>query len=200
MKPAQLPPENYHLIRTFDLRKEPRLVIALNLIGLILFAVFGGLLFIIMVLVHPEASAFQFSISGDLAHFILAVVIISGAYIGALVLHELIHGTCFWLITGSRPRFGVGSAYAYAAAPEWYIPCNLYLVVGLAPLVVITAVGVALLPVLPASTLIIWWFILTTNASGAVGDMFVVGWLLLKAPRTMINDHGDRILVYAPAG
>lgn len=200
MKPAKTLPENYRLLRTIDLRKEPRLVILLNLIGLLLFAVFGGLLIAVMVMFHPNIQASTFSFSGSFLQILRSILIVLAAYALSLVLHEIIHGAFFWLFTRAIPKFGIGSAYAYAAAPEWYMPRNLYLVVGLAPLIVITLVGLMLLPVLPANSLLVWWFVLTTNASGAVGDMFVVGWLLLKTPLTMINDQGDKIDVYAPAG
>jgi hypothetical protein len=144
--------------------------------------------------------ASQFSLSGDLAYLLGSVLKALAVYAGSLALHEIIHGVCFWLITRSFPKFGLGSAYAFAAAPGWYIPRNLYLMVGLAPLVVITVAGLALLPALPTNVLLVWWFVLTVNASGAVGDMFVVGWLLLHTSGTLINDHGDRINVYAPTG
>ena len=57
--------------------------------------------------------------------------------VGNLVVHELIHGLFFWLFTGSAPRYGLGLSYAYAAAPDWYIPRRKYQVTGLAPVVII---------------------------------------------------------------
>lgn len=200
MKPVQSLSEEYRLVRVFDLKKELKLLLTLNLIGLVLFTVFGSVLFILLAMFRPEIGSGHVSVSGNLPDLAMSIIIVLAAYAGALALHELIHGICFWMITRALPRFGLGSAYAFTAAPDWYIPRNLYLIVGLAPLIVITLVGLALLPALPTGTLMLWWFVLTVNASGAVGDMYVVGWLLTKTSQIVINDHGDRIAIYAPTG
>ncbi len=54
-----------------------------------------------------------------------------GVLIVTLVLHELVHGLCFWSFTRDRPRFGWKLIYAYAAAPGWYLPRGRYLTVAL---------------------------------------------------------------------
>ena len=82
------------------------------------------------------------------------------------------------------------------AAPDWYLPRNPYLIVGLAPLVLLTVLGLGLLPVLPRSVLPPAWFALTFNAAGAVGDMVVVGWLLTKPRSVLVNDEGDKFSVF----
>jgi hypothetical protein len=120
------------------------------------------------------------------------------AFAAVLLLHELVHGAFFWLITRSRPVFGLQAAYAYAAAPNWYIPRNPYLVVGLAPLILLTLTGVALLPWLPAALLLPWIFALAVNASGSIGDVYIIGWLLTRPAGALVNDHGDCIHIYLP--
>jgi len=79
----------------------------------------------------------------------ITVLAILLALVAVLLLHELVHGAFFWLITRSRPRFGLQITYAYAAAPDCYIPRNPYLVVGLSPLVLITLAGIVMLPLIP---------------------------------------------------
>jgi hypothetical protein len=151
-----------------------------------------------MIFVHPAESVKLFSISGSVWEILGVMLGMAAAYAGVLGLHELIHGAFFWIFTGARPIFGLRLAYAYAAAPDWYIPRNAFLMIGLAPLVLISLGGAALLPAMPPSLLPIWWLALTANASGAVGDLYIVGWLLSKSAHLYINDCGDRMSVYAP--
>src|SRR5262249_59765578 len=60
---------------------------------------------------------------------------LSGAWIGAVLLacvlvpvvHEATHGVVFWALTRERPRFAFKVLYAYAVAPDWFLPSGPYL-------------------------------------------------------------------------
>lgn len=190
-------PASYQLARTIDLRKQPALMLWLNLIGLGLLLLFGWLFFWLATRLRPPAGL-SLSFTLKLPSGLAAVLAIIVAFAAVLLLHEMIHGAFFWLITRSRPHFGLQAAYAYAAAPDWYIPRNPYLVVGLAPLALITLGGVALLPWLPAALLLPWIFALAVNAAGSIGDVYIVGWLLTRPASALVNDHGDCIHIYLP--
>jgi hypothetical protein len=117
-----------------------------------------------------------------------------------IVLHEAVHGIGFWAFTRQRPRFGFKGWYAYAAMPEnVYLTRNPNIVVGLAPLVVLTVLGLALAPLLPLSVLPTLVCFLTLNAAGAVGDMFWIIWLLRRPANALISDLGDKMVVYEPS-
>ena len=89
--------------------------------------------------------------------------------------------------------------YAYAAAPEWYLPRQHHVAVALAPLVVMTLVGLLWLPVAPAVVVPPLLLVLVLNASGAVGDLVTVIWLLKQPRATFVRDRGDTITLYQPA-
>jgi hypothetical protein len=72
--------------------------------------------------------------------------------------------------------------------PGWYFPRNQYILIGISPLIVITLIGILLLVILPISTLNLVLIGLVLNASGAVGDLFVVVWLLTKPVITLTLD------------
>ena len=197
MPAISLLPSNYRLARTIDLRKEPLLMLWLNLIGFGLLLLFAWLFFALAVRLQPSAGL-SLSFHIRLPSGLVTVLAVLLAFAAVLLLHELVHGAFFWLITHSRPRFGLQPAYAFAAAPDWYIPRNPYLIVGLAPLILITLLGVVALPWLPAALLLPWIFALALNAAGSIGDVYIIGWLLTRPAAALVNDHGDCIHIYLP--
>lgn len=190
-------PNDYTLLRDIDLSKDTSLMLKLNLVGLALFLGCLWLFAWLAAWLRPDLGG-PTSFGGKIDLPGLAAILLAFGLI--LIVHEGVHGLFFWLFTGSRPVFGLKAAYAYAAAPGWYIPRNRYLWVGLAPLIVISLAGLLILPRLPSGWLLAWLLALATNASGAIGDLYVVGWLLGQSPDVLVNDHGDGMRVYAPPG
>jgi hypothetical protein len=195
MKSSRTLPDHYTLLHKLDLSSDHRLLVILNLVGLVMFFVFGGLFVRLAGMLLPEGRPPV----GEVAWLPYLLGILAASVL-VILLHELVHGLFFWLATGSQPHFGFRLAYAYAAAPGWYIPRNFYVLVGLAPLVLISLLGVALIPFISIYWLYILIFALTINASGAVGDVYIVGWLLLRPADTLVNDRGDGIWFYRPGG
>jgi hypothetical protein len=129
---------------------------------------------------------------------IVTSLILVALYVVMIVLHEAVHGVCFWWYTRARPYFGISWRYAYAAAPDWYIPRNAYFVVALSPAVVLTVVGLFLIMTLPPPAVLPVAFVVIMNGAGAVGDFVVAVWLLRRTPQTLVNDVGDAMTLYAP--
>jgi hypothetical protein len=175
-----------------DLARQPGMMIVLNLLGLILFFAFGLAFLRLAAAIYP---GIEFGISNFSALWgILAFLLV---YAAVLVLHELVHGLFFVIWTGSRPHFGIKQLYAYACAPEWYIPRNQFLVVGLAPLVLITLAGFALLPLLSPELASFTLFAMAVNASGAIGDLYTVLWILRFPADAYVCDHGEKFTIYS---
>lgn len=65
------------------------------------------------------------------------------------------------------------------------------------PLVVITAVGLALMAWAPVRWLPLTLLAVALNASGATGDIAVMVWLLTKPSSAYVNDYGDGFRIYA---
>ncbi len=170
-------------------------MVALNLAGLLLLLPFGWLFFRLFAAIRPDFTGLGFTITG-LGSLLLLLGLTLLAIFGVILLHELVHGVFIWWFTGSRPRFGVGAGYAYAAAPDWYFPRWQHLIIAIAPLLLISGAGLALLPFLPASAFIYLFVALMMNAVGSVGDLAMMGWLLLKPPYALVRDTGPAIYIY----
>jgi hypothetical protein len=110
--------------------------------------------------------------------------------VGSLVIlpvHELIHGLAF-LLWGGKPFFGAKLPFAlYCGARQQIFPRNYYLVVGLAPLVIITIAALILtlfFPLLASYTL----FANLSNFSGAVGDVWVASRIAQQPAHILVED------------
>src|SRR5450759_2361010 len=121
------------------------------------------------------------------------------AYIVVMFLHEGIHALSFrcW---GGKPYFGAKLPVAlYCGAKDQLFRRNHYLVVGLAPLVVITLAGIVVTfvaPVVAAFTLAVT----VGNVSGAAGDAWSVARMLRLPATTLVEDteSGYRVWEVTP--
>jgi hypothetical protein len=190
-KPVQNLPEHYSKSREIDLSANKGLLVLLNLIGLILFGISFALLTFLSINIHPGLqNGFDIGIK--------AVVLIIGLMIIMLLTHEAIHGFFFWRFTHARPVFALRLTYAYAAAPDWFIPANQYQIVGLAPLVIIDLVCVLLILIAPASWALPAAFVTAMNTAGAIGDLWIIFRLSREIPGTFIQDTGNKVSFFAP--
>ncbi len=200
MKPAKSLPPDYTDTQRLDFNSRPRLLILLNLTGLALFFFSAALFSFIGVRLRSGWLAVSAQpLQGKMEISMTWVGLLILSYILVLVLHELAHGLGFWLLTRQRPHFGFRGAYAFAAAPDWYLPRTPYLFVGLAPLLLLTPLGLLPMPFVSADIFVLLVFALAANTSGAVGDLYAVAWLLRQPGAALVNDQGDAITVYRQA-
>ncbi|HET8910093.1 MAG TPA: DUF3267 domain-containing protein [Ktedonobacteraceae bacterium] len=195
MRASTTLPQGYTSKHTIDLTKDRHLQVQLSIGSLILFIVFGLLFWAAAIrLGNYSGSNGRLTLTLPLLLLgLLALVLLSAIVI---LLHEGLHGICYLFFTRSRPVFGFKGLYAYAAAPGWYIPRPQFIVTGLAPLIVLSLLGLIVMPILPISLLPALVFSLTVNASGAVGDMYMI-WITLRQPaKTLVLDFGDGITFY----
>jgi hypothetical protein len=192
MKSTKCLPDNYRQDSILDLSKNKRLVVGLNVLGTILLLIFGAiLLWLVSVLRYAAAHRELFG------HFSLGLFLgVVGVSVLSVILHELIHGALFWHYTGEKAKFGFKGLYAYAAAPEWFIPRQKHVIIALGPLIGITTIGLLLLLIVPIETLPFLFFPIIVNLAGSIGDVVIVGWLLTKPPTAYVNDYGDGVSVY----
>jgi hypothetical protein len=195
LQPGNELPEGYKLRDTFALSLgQWQKLIILNLIGAALFFLFGWFFLDTSIRQRPELAneIISFANQG-------VVILLIGNLLGAalfILIHELVHGLCFYYYTRTRPKFGLRLFYAYAAAPGWYLPKFNYCVVALAPFVLITSLGLLLIPIIPLVIAPAFIFGLTMNAAGSVGDFAVVIWLLRQPGKILIEDLGDSVNSY----
>jgi hypothetical protein len=130
-------------------------------------------------------------------HITLRTVVIMLVIVLVLmpVLHEAIHGIAAWVL-GARPFFGVGEGYAYTSFHE-PVSRNGYLVIIVAPLIVISLGSVAAVALLPG---ILWYGVAfgAVNAAGSTGDLWMLGKVLRLPASARIVDLADGFAAYRP--
>jgi hypothetical protein len=187
-------PDNATLVYSFNLNKNGRVFWALNGAGLILFILFGMFFSWYGALFHPELT---FSLGITPENGISVLLLMIGVIVGQMVLHELVHGAFFWFFTQSRPKFGFRIWYAYAAAPGWFLPRGQYLVVTLAPFVLLSVLGMLLLAIVSqAATLITILFATVINATSAVGDLWIAFLIIRERRPIVVEDMGEGMDFY----
>ncbi len=147
----------------------------------------GAAFFGVLNYVVYAARQHSFSLHLTWGSVLLWLVINAVGYVVMLLIHELLHGAAF-LLWGGRPYLGAKLPYAlYCGAKNQLFKRYQYIVVGLAPLVVITLAGIVftlLSPGLASYTL----FATIGNISGAAGDVWSVQRIARTPPASLVED------------
>jgi hypothetical protein len=194
MQPTQTLPEKYVLAWDVNMKRDKRLNIILQVIGLGWMALAGWLLASLLMWMRPDFNeAVRLGISGNILVGLLLILVVMAI---AIVFHELVHGLLFWFFARHRPEFGVGPGYAFAAMPDWYFPKGQYLIIGLGPLVGLTLLGMAISAFAPLTWLGLVFAGVVINAGGAIGDLYVCWRIAREADNVWVKDTGDGFQVY----
>jgi hypothetical protein len=147
----------------------------------------GGLCFGILNYAAYAWRAHTFDLHLSVAGVLIWLAINVAGYFVMLPLHELLHAAAI-LLWGGRPYLGVKLPYAlYASARNQLFSRGQYLVVALAPLVVITLAGFVftlLSPILASYTL----SMTVGNISGAAGDVWSARRIARLPPTALVED------------
>ena len=199
MRASRTLPDGYVHGGVVTLADNRRLAVVLNLAGIPWMVVCGAAYVLLAALVRPGGVTLSFE---DVTFTQFFGVLIGGAVattVLVLVLHEATHGLVFWLFTRSRPTFGFKGWYAYASAPGWHLTKGRFLAVLLAPIVVLTVVGLPLVAFGPPVLALFTLLGLIGNATSAVGDLYMCLRLLRVSRSAIVEDQRDGITWYVPA-
>ncbi|HEY9205753.1 MAG TPA: DUF3267 domain-containing protein [Candidatus Methanoperedens sp.] len=182
-------PSGYKQIDRIEFSKE--LVFTLNGIGILALFAFGY----IFLSIYSQITG---KISGtiDILNF-FSIILGILLFIGTLILHELIHGI-FVSMYGGKPLYG---AIIFSIIPYLYtttksiFPRNQFIIIYFAPLVVISIIGVAAMAAFPS---IAHWILLSlvVNASGSVGDLWMIRTLLRYPGHILVEDQKTGSIIY----
>ena len=185
-------PTDYEEVLYWRVTGKPTRVIILQIVALISLVIFGFVFLGLAVSLGKLPTQFAFGLS-EIGAVLLGVLLAMG-------LHELTHGLTMQLF-GAKPKYGIlwKGLMLYATSPGYAYPRNNFIVIALAPLVVISTLviigmwllqGTLLVPLLALCGIF--------NASGAVGDMWMT-MIVLRYPATAyVMDERDGLRIFLP--
>ncbi|MGM9662479.1 MAG: DUF3267 domain-containing protein [Oscillospiraceae bacterium] len=188
-------PEGYTGAFRVDLRKDRKLFWLINGLAVLI----ALALLWLGAARHPISALLQSMLrhldEGDyLAYAAPLLCILLGALV-YMVLHELTHGVFMRGFSGVRPKYGFTGAYAYAGSEVYFCKVH-YLVIALAPVVLLGVVIAVLTALLPEAWFWPVYFLQVVNLSGAAGDFYVTARFLRLPADILVQDTGTAMTVF----
>ncbi|MBK8986910.1 MAG: DUF3267 domain-containing protein [Chloroflexi bacterium] len=185
-------PNDYQEVLYWRVTDKPTHVIAIQILALISLVIFGLIFFVLAVSLGKMPTQIAFGM-GEIGAVLLGVLLAMG-------LHELTHGLTMQMF-GAEPKYGIlwKGLMLYATSPGYAYPRNNYIVIALAPFVVISTFVISGMWLLQG-TLWVPLFALCGifNASGAIGDMWMT-MIVLRYPATAyVMDERDGLRLFLP--
>jgi len=186
--------ENYKLVYTIDANNK-KVGVVLNLIAL---AVILVSVVIACVIIRLDFSLL-FNEEVGLANIIRFAVFIA-VMIVYIILHELVHGAAYKIMTKRKLTFGLTFTVAFCGVPDIYVYRKTALIAVLAPFAVFLPIFTAL-PFLLSDPIekVLASFLWGMHVGGCSGDLWVAGVLLFKLrdKSVLMNDTGPKQTFYA---
>lgn len=182
-----MPPK---LIKRVLVMDNPRTIFWLNAASIITFIALLAMLTLV-----TGTISFNFN-AANRHELITGSILAGGLIIGSFPVHELIHGACYKLFQPQRPvKFGFKQGMLYATSPETRYRWWQFVIIGVAPFVLLTAVFAIGWGLGWLSTGV---FVLVTavHGSGCTGDAYLVGRLLLTPKGKWVTDTEQGIDIY----
>jgi hypothetical protein len=185
-------PDNYQEVLYWKVTGKPVRMIALQIVGIFLFFIFGAIFSRLAVSLGNLPTEGRYGLEE-----------IGLAFAGILltfVLHELTHGLTMTFF-GAKPKYGIiwKGLMLYATSPGYAYRRNNYVIIALAPFIFISILVVLGMWSLQGTT---WVALLgicgIINASGAVGDLWLTTIVLRYAATAYIMDERDGMRVFLP--
>lgn len=186
-------PEGYRLAHRFSLTGR-RTLVWLNIIG--------SLLFVVVLAVVFTGLRLYSHLDTPLVIAGLPATLPVGLYVlmlgGTLILHEALHGLAI-LAFGERPRFGAKlTRLVLYTTSDAFFPRRRYLIVTLAPLAGITAIGVTFMLLSPTGLGMWIGIMVAMNAASSIGDLWMTAVIASFPPVAIFHDEADGMSAYLP--
>ncbi len=193
-------PQDYVLVKYVDAKTDKKLITIYTLLSFVPFVI----LFPILILIAWFCSGYKISDSLQNAFGLsIPLLIMCVVLMVYIVLHELVHGLTYKIMTGAKLTFGLTLAVAFCGVPEIYVRKKASIAALIMPFCVFSVVFIA-------STIGLWFVsplygilsgvVFSIHIGGCVGDLH---WTLMyltkfKHCNTLMRDTGPKQYLYIP--
>lgn len=180
-------PENYKVVKTID-AKNAKTVIWMNLVAIVL----------MVASILPFLLIKDFSLADvQPKELLLGAIVLIVGMIGYIILHELVHGLVYKLMTKQKLTFGLTLSCAFCGVPNIYVTRKTALLAILAPFVVFSLIFIPVIIILPANIInLALVIIFGVHFSGCVGDLYGTLVLISLKGDILMNDTGPKQTFY----
>lgn len=175
-------PENYRLAEKISIATDKKLAIGLNVTGFLVTVAL--LIFFFAIFIADEDGTFSFTIG-----LLPILVVIIGA-IAVVVIHELVHGIFIKHYTKEPVKYAFHGFAASAGSPDHYFGKKEYIIIALAPFIIVNAALIAALFSLHGTWFAVMYFVFAIHFTGCIADLYMVWKLRHFGPDTLIRDVG----------
>ena len=182
-------PEGYEEVMRLDI-KDKRFAVKLNLAAIVITALLVAAVLLIM---RPWKFTDSFTLGSQIVFWFAFVIYI--------VLHELVHGIAYKLLTGQKLKFGLTLGAAYCGVPDIYVYRSTNLIALLAPFAVFNLVFLAMAFFMPNQWIRLFSAMLFAfHFGGCAGDLYMTLLFMtrFKDGRTLTRDFGPAAVYYLP--
>ena len=183
-------PDGYVEDYVIDAVKSKKTAVLLNVIGLILTVLSGAAIYLFRFgFRFPEIEQFKTVWGSEL--FLLLFLVSMITY---LILHELVHGIVYKLLTREKLTFGISWSCAFCGVPHIYVTKKCALLSILAPFMVFSIIFVPLCFIFNNYVSLLFILLFAIHFGGCVGDLY--GTLIMlfkyKGKTIFMNDTGPK--------
>lgn len=156
-----------------------------------------------LAVILPCVLAVSFSFSVGSSEILVALLVLIVSIIAYIVLHELVHGIAYKVLTGSKLTFGITLAVAFCGVPDIYVTRKTALIALLAPFTVFSVLFCALAVWLYFIGSVYYYaviMLLGLHFGGCVGDLYTAILLFTKYRdgRLLMRDTGPEQTFWLP--
>ncbi len=196
-------PEFYDKILHIN-AKNVKFGLIFNLISAFVLLLMGALAFLFVLTNEEKAEALKSDFLSRPLFTALCAFFFILAMVMYIVLHELVHGLFYKIMTGEKLTFGMSWSCAFCGVPNIYVYRKTALIASSAPLLIFTLIFLPLSIAFYFISPVIYIYLMILfglHLGGCSGDFYVILLLLFKFknPKTLVRDTGPEQFFHAPA-
>lgn len=123
------------------------------------------------------------------------IVLIIGMFT-MIIIHELIHGLFIHIFSKKRASYKMSFFYASAGAADRYFDKIEYIIIALAPVVILSIIYLSLINILSIEYYNALLLIFAISFGSAIGDFYISSLTLFQPKDIIVNDEGEKMHFY----
>lgn len=180
-------PKEYKIKKVID-ANDKKIGIIFNILSLVIGLVVGLICYFIK----------KVDITRETDHLLFSMLVFCISLILTIVIHELLHGLGYKILTKRKLTFGMNLSVAFCGVPDIYVTKKTALISVLLPFVFFTIFYIAMISLLPSNIYAMFAIIVfSVHTGGCIGDLYVSYILIFKMNnKCLMNDTGPKQTFY----